>query len=62
MGSHGVSGMGMRKHGKSGWKNGPGKSPKLRHAEKREAEAENRKARKSTTQWRGSIKDLMSRR
>lgn len=40
----GGGGMGMRKHGKSGWKNGSGKSPKLRHALKREAEANEKKA------------------
>lgn len=36
--------MGMAKHGKSGWKNGSGKSPKFRVNARREAEKEERKA------------------
>ena len=46
MGQSGRGGMGNKKHGASGWKNGVGKSPKLRHALKREAEANERKASK----------------
>lgn len=39
-------GMGMKKHGVSGCRNGSGKSPKLRHHIKREAEKDERKASK----------------
>ena len=45
MGQSGRGGMGMRKHGKTGWKNGSGKSPRFRFHAKREAEAQERKAR-----------------
>lgn len=41
-----VGKMGMKKHGKSGWKNGSGKSPRLRLAMKMDAEQNERKARK----------------
>lgn len=40
----GSSGMGMRKHGKTGWKNGPGQSPRFRLAARIEAEKNERKA------------------
>ena len=44
MGQSGKSGMGMSKHRGSGYKNGAGKSPKLRQHLKREAEKNDRKA------------------
>lgn len=44
MAQSGRSEMGMRKHGKTGWKNGSGKSPRFRFHAKREAEAQERKA------------------
>ena len=40
----GKSGMSNRKHSKSGWKNGSGKSPKLRHHLVLEAKKNDRKA------------------
>jgi hypothetical protein len=39
--------MGMHKHGICGCRKGPGKSPKLRHHLKREAEKNVRRRRKS---------------
>jgi len=44
MAHQGQSGIGMKKHKRSGYKNGAGKSPKLRHSIKREAEQDERKS------------------
>lgn len=44
----GNSGMGMKKHSSSGFKNGMGKSPKQRLYEKMQAEKNERKAKPST--------------
>ncbi len=51
--SHGL--MGEVKHRGSGWKNGAGKSPKFRHAEKRNAEKNVRKPRPA--KWFASVSD-----
>jgi transposase len=48
----GRGGMGSRKHGQSGH---PGKSPKLRHAMKREAERQERKDRSKLADPKGSV-------
>lgn len=51
----GRGGMGSHKHGTSGV---PGKSPKLRHALKREAEKQERKKRK-TIDWYATVAEAL---
>ena len=58
----GKAGMGSAKHGKTGWKNGAGKSPKLRHHMKREAEKDERKAKKTTTKFYSSVMEAFERK
>jgi hypothetical protein len=58
--SGGNSGMGMSKHGKHGVKNGSGKSPKMRHTMKREAEKQEKKAKPSTCKYK-SVQDAMNK-
>ena len=53
----GSSGIGMRKHGKSGR---PGKSPKLRSAMRREAEKDEHRRKKYPMV--GSISELLRKR
>ena len=55
----GSKGFGMRKHGKTGWKNGAGKPPKFRANAKREAEKNIKRKPKTTTVFKSSIKDLI---
>ena len=55
----GGSGMGSAKRGKTGWKNGAGKSPKLRHHMKREAEKNERKPKKTTTKFYSSVSEAL---
>ena len=52
----GSRGMGHSKHRKSGRS---GKSPKTRLRNKMEAEKNERRARQSTTLWKGSVKDAL---
>ena len=47
----GKGGMGSRKHGKSGFKNGMGKSPKQRYMERMEAEKNEIKAKPSQCKY-----------
>lgn len=54
----GRGGMGMRKHGKTGWKNGHLKSPKLRLWEKMQAEKNERKPRK--VKMYKTVRELMN--
>ena len=51
----GNDGMGMKKHGRSGY---APKSPKLKHALKREAEKDERKAKPSTCKYE-SVSDAL---
>lgn len=53
-GSMGVGPLGMHRHGVSGV---AGKSPKLRHWLKREAEKQERR-RKNMTVWKQSVREL----
>lgn len=57
MKSKGRESMGMRKHGRSG--RAP-KSPKLRHAMKREAERREKKRPPTTTEFNPTVKDVFS--
>lgn len=52
-------GMGSRKHGKSGSRNGAGKSPKMRLHERMNAEQDERKPRES--KMFNSVKDAFLR-
>jgi len=52
----GRGGMGSHKHGVSGR---PGKSPRLRHAMKRMAEADERKAQPSIRNPKNSVRELL---
>jgi hypothetical protein len=52
--------MGMKKHSSSGYKNGAGKSPKLRLKMKMDAEKNERKSRK-TTCTSSSVSDLFKK-
>jgi len=54
---NGRSGIGMKKHGVCGSRNGCGKSPKLRLQMKMNAEKDERKAKPSTCD-KSSIRDL----
>lgn len=54
----GRGGMGIAKHRKSGH---PGKSPKLRHGMRRDAEANDRPARRTTTEWAKSVREALRR-
>lgn len=56
----GSKGMGMRKHGKSGFKNGMGRSPKARYMAKMEAEKNEVKAKPSTCIYE-SVSDLFKK-
>ena len=58
MGDKGRTEMGMRKHSASGFKNGSGKSPNLRHSMKREAEKNEIKAKPSTCKY-NSVQEIM---
>lgn len=53
----GRAGMGMKKYGKSGWKNGSGKSPKFRENLKRESEQSSVRPKRTTTDWNDSVTD-----
>lgn len=53
----GRGGMGSRKHGRSGCRNGAGKSPKARLAERMEAEKNERKTKK--TQMFATLSECM---
>lgn len=55
----GNDGMGMRKHGRSGWKNGSGKSPRLRFHMKMEAEKNERKDRSKIRNPKKSVAELL---
>lgn len=50
-------GMGSRKHGKSGSRNGAGKSPKMRLSERMAAERNERKPRK--VKMHGSVQEAL---
>lgn len=54
----GKKSMGMKKHGKSGFKNGAGKSPKFRANQKREAEKNEIKSKPPLPY--SSVSDLMN--
>lgn len=55
----GRGGMGMRKHGKSGWKNGSGKSPRFRHQMKLQAERNEIKDRSGIKNPKKSVSELL---
>lgn len=54
----GRGGMGMHKHGATGWKNGCGKSPRLRLAIEMEARKNVKVARKTTTEFVDDFRKL----